>query len=175
MKKVVRAKVLKILDVDDHTIPEDFTILPKWVPFHSNIAYRYFEFINIFNSVIGDVFGVNDWLRFGLFIKDCDVVALPTTASNTDEETDTWRWMKEWLDKQKRNYVIYVAFGSVAKPSQTHLTELALGLELSELPFFRVLRTRRGSYDTELVELLDGFEERTKGRGVVWTSWAPQL
>ncbi|KAK1587562.1 hypothetical protein Q3G72_014226 [Acer saccharum] len=188
---------------DDRTNPEDFTVPPKWVPFPSNVAYRYFEIKNIFDSVTGDVSGVTDLFRFGSSIKDCDVVAvrscsefepewirvvetiygkpvfpvgqLLTTASNTDEETDTWRWMKEWLDKQKKNSVVYVAFGSEAKPSQTQLTELALGLELSELPFFWVLRTRRGSEDTELVELPEGFEERTKGRGVVWTSWAPQL
>ncbi|KAJ0468809.1 putative soyasaponin III rhamnosyltransferase [Helianthus annuus] len=49
---------------------------------------------------------------------------------------------------------------------------LALGLELSGLPFFWALRKPVGS--TEL-NLPDGFLERTRDRGVVWTSWVPQL
>jgi hypothetical protein len=81
--------------------------------------------------------------------------------------------MKAWLDMQSKGSVVYVAFGSEAKPSQTELTEIAFGLEQSELPFFWVLRTRKGLADTEVIELPEGFEERTKERGVVCTSWAP--
>ncbi|GAV66511.1 UDPGT domain-containing protein, partial [Cephalotus follicularis] len=55
-------------------------------------------------------------------------------------------------------------------PSQEDINELAHGLELSGLPFFWVVRKKYGS-----VQLPDGFEERLKGRGVVWTSWVPQL
>uniref|UniRef100_A0A2C9UX63 Uncharacterized protein n=1 Tax=Manihot esculenta TaxID=3983 RepID=A0A2C9UX63_MANES len=66
-------------------------------------------------------------------------------------------------------------FGSETKPSQEELTEIALGLELYGLPFFWALRKRRGLSDTEVLELRDGFDDRTKGRGVVCTSWAPQL
>jgi hypothetical protein len=33
----------------------------------------------------------------------------------------------------------------------------------------------KGLADTEVIELPEGFEERTKERGVVCTSWAPQL
>jgi UDP:flavonoid glycosyltransferase YjiC (YdhE family) len=36
-------------------------------------------------------------------------------------------------------------------------------------------RTAPPSPDTEVIELLEEFEERTKERGVVYTSWAPQL
>ena len=70
---------------------------------------------------------------------------------------------------------MYVAFGSEAKPNQTELTEIALGLEQSELPFFWALKLKRGPCDTEVIQLPEGFKERTKGRGVVCTSWAPQL
>lgn len=38
-----------------------------------------------------------------------------------------------------------------------------------------MLRKHRGSADTELIELPEGFEERSEAQGLVWTSWAPQL
>ncbi|XP_019185865.1 PREDICTED: UDP-glycosyltransferase 91A1-like isoform X1 [Ipomoea nil] len=104
---------------------------------------------------------------------------LPTTAYDAggghEPTGDSWKDIKAWLDKQETGKVIYVAFGSEAKPSQTELTEIALGLELSGFPFFWVLRARRGEADPELIHLPEGFEERTKGRGIVCTSWAPQL
>lgn len=52
------------------------------------------------------------------------------------------------------------------------LTEIALGLELSGLPFFWVLRKFRGLDDTGQIELPDGFEQGTKRQGVLTTSWA---
>ncbi|KAL6983861.1 hypothetical protein U1Q18_017235 [Sarracenia purpurea var. burkii] len=91
------------------------------------------------------------------------------------DDYEEWKEIKEWLDKETKGSVVYVAFGSEARPSQLEVTEIALGLELSEFPFFWALRKQRGSVDTDVVELPDGFEERMKGRGVVWTSWAPQL
>jgi hypothetical protein len=66
-------------------------------------------------------------------------------------------------------------FGSKAKLSQTKLAEIAFGLKQSESLFFWVLRTRKGPSDMEVIELLEGFKERTKEQGVVCTSWAPQL
>lgn len=96
------------------------------------------------------------------------------------EEDDKWTPIKEWLDKQDARSAVYIAFGSEARLKQEELTEIAHGLELSGLPFFWVLRTNEGGdHDDERdhsVVLPEGFEERAKkGRGVVWTSWAPQL
>ncbi|MCI34649.1 UDP-glycosyltransferase 91A1-like, partial [Trifolium medium] len=94
---------------------------------------------------------------------------------NYSNKDDTWWWLKEWLDKKPHSSVLYVAFGSEAKPSQEEVTNIALGLEESKLPFFWVLRVQRGPTDNEVLQLPEGFEERTKGHGVVCTDWVPQM
>lgn len=188
--------------IDDRSKPEDFTVPPKWVTFPTNVVFRLFEVLRIFyQTLAGNV--VSDLYRTQEGIKGCDMIAvrscmefepewlqlleeihgkpvipvgvLATTVYDTGVENEAWRSIKDWLDKQKQGSVVYIAFGSEAKPSQVELTEIALGLELSGLPFFWVLRKHRGSADTELIELPEGFEERTKAQGLVWTSWAPQL
>ncbi|THG13090.1 UDP-glycosyltransferase 91A1-like [Camellia sinensis] len=189
---------------DDRTTPEDFTAKPKWIPFESKIGFKLFEIKSFFNDTSTNYANVPITFRFGAGIEACDVLAvrssyefepewlklmeevhmkpvipigqLPSSAYD-DSFDETWYTMKEskWLDKQSNKSVVYVAFGGDTKPSQTQLTEIAFGLELSELSFFWVLRNRRGVDDTEVTELPDGFEERTKERGVVYTNWAPQL
>lgn len=99
---------------------------------------------------------------------------LPSTAADDDCD-ERWVEIKAWLDKRVKGSVVYIAFGSETKPNQTELTELALGLEKSELPFFWVHKNQLGSADTESTLLPEGFEERTRDRGVVCTTWAPQL
>ncbi|GLJ49858.1 hypothetical protein SUGI_1059440 [Cryptomeria japonica] len=78
----------------------------------------------------------------------------------------------EWLDRQPDASVMFVSFGSTnwfLSPDQTR--ELALGLEASGYPFLWVLRS-----DKDVSALLPpGFEMRTRDRGLVWTSWAPQI
>ncbi|XP_027079503.1 UDP-glycosyltransferase 91A1-like [Coffea arabica] len=190
---------------EDRKTPQDFTVKPKWVSFETNIAFKLFEISRLVDSLIGDEEPISDIFRGGSSIENCDFLAirscsefepewlqlmeeiyqkpvipvgqLPTTGNNDADEgkDEAWRPIKEWLDKQERESVVYVAFGSEAKPSQAELNEISLGLELSGLPFFWVLRTKRGGEDTEVIELPEGFEDRTKDRGVVCASWAPQL
>ncbi|MCD7467597.1 hypothetical protein HAX54_005124 [Datura stramonium] len=192
-------------DYEIRKTPEEYTIAPKWVPFKTTVAFKLFEISRIFEaSMKGDEENVSDIFRIYkvlelsdfLLVRSCSefepewlkVVAdihrkpvfpvgqLPTTSYEDDTtKIDAWREIKSWLDKQEQGKVIYVAFGSEAKPSQNELTEISLGLELSGLPFFWVLRTKRGESDDELIQLPEGFEDRTKGRGIVCTSWAPQL
>ena len=186
--------------------PDHFTVPPKWVPFQSKVAFRYFEIKKIISEGLsGDASGISFKYRLTESIEGCDLLALrscfelepewlrlleqlnrkpvipvgqlaPELDDRGDDGKDeTWQQIKEWLDKLARGSVVYVAFGSEAKPNQTEITEIALGLEQSELPFFWVLKMSLGPSDTEMVKLPEGFEERTKGRGVVCTSWAPQL
>ncbi|KAJ8771185.1 hypothetical protein K2173_025864 [Erythroxylum novogranatense] len=188
-------------DEDYRREVEDYTVTPKWVPFPSTVAYRFFEVSKIFSGITGNESDISDFYRFREAIRRCELIAvrscpeieqewlelleqlhqkpvfpvsvLPPSTSDTDDTS--WPPIKDWLDKRDKGSVVYIAFGSEAKPSQQELDAIAMGLELSEMAFFWVLRKRRGLVDAELVELPQGFEERTKGRGVVCTNWAPQL
>ncbi|XP_059282976.1 zeatin O-glucosyltransferase-like [Lycium ferocissimum] len=86
----------------------------------------------------------------------------------------------EWLDKQPKNSVIYVSFGTVTTFSPEQINELALGLERSEQNFVWVLREKdkKGNdmtKDISKMELPEGFEERVAKRGIIAREWVPQL
>ncbi|KAK3001058.1 hypothetical protein RJ639_045821 [Escallonia herrerae] len=187
----------------DRKGPEDWTVSPKWVPFPSPVAFRYYEVMKMIEAFREHETRVSDIDRFKSSAQGCDVLAvkscydfepewlklledlhrkpvipvghLPPTPYDDGGKDEAWTEMKEWLDKRKKGSVLFVGFGSEAKLSQDELTEIALGVELSGLPFLWVLRKQRVFADSEVIEFPDGFEERTKGRGVVWTSWGPQV
>ncbi|KAL0382730.1 UNVERIFIED_CONTAM: putative UDP-rhamnose:rhamnosyltransferase 1 [Sesamum calycinum] len=93
-------------------------------------------------------------------------------STSNDANHNVWTSINNWLNRQNKGSVVYVALGSEVTPSQDQLVELAHGLELSGVPFFWVLRKVS---ESDPVDLPDGFEERVSGRGIVWRSWAPQL
>ncbi|XP_062100602.1 UDP-glycosyltransferase 91A1-like [Humulus lupulus] len=180
------------------TEPEDFIVPPKWVPFPSTVAYRKFEVSKFLKVLTGNDDDISFLYRIIQTLRGCDVVAvrscweletewlslmadllgkpvlpigqLAPAVTYDDENDDIWKSTKQWLDFQPKRSVVYVAFGSEALPNQDELTEIAHGLEISGFPFFWVLKTRPDS-----AELPTGFEERTRERGIVCTSWAPQL
>lgn len=78
----------------------------------------------------------------------------------------------DWLDKQEVASVLYVSFGSLASMDQEELVETAWGLANSRVPFLWVIRPNLVQCSRKIV-LPDGFEEETRGRGMV-VSWAPQ-
>ncbi|KAG6666779.1 hypothetical protein I3843_01G051900 [Carya illinoinensis] len=91
----------------------------------------------------------------------------------------------QWLDEQPHGSVLFVSFGSVGTLSSHQITELALGLERSEQRFLWVVRSPNDedssatffsiqSQKNPLDFLPKGFVERTKGRGLLIPSWAPQ-
>nr|XP_010910495.1 putative UDP-rhamnose:rhamnosyltransferase 1 [Elaeis guineensis] len=81
----------------------------------------------------------------------------------------------EWLNGQTPGSVVYVALGSEAMLSVELMHELALGLELSEVPFVWALRKPAGMGAGDVEILPEGFEDRTRGLGVVAKGWIPQL
>lgn len=193
---------------DPRSEPEHFTVPPKWVTFPTKLAFRLHDakkWISFANQQ--NVSGVSDFYRCGLVIQGCDLLAirscmelepewlnlygdlhrkqvvplglLPLSVEGQAEKDDSWVEINMWMDEQGKESVVYVALGSEFTLSQQELTELALGLELSGLPFFWALRIRKGldatGSEQPSLKLPEGFEDRVKGRGIVWTRWAPQL
>uniref|UniRef100_A0A5B7A5J7 Glycosyltransferase n=1 Tax=Davidia involucrata TaxID=16924 RepID=A0A5B7A5J7_DAVIN len=80
-----------------------------------------------------------------------------------------------WLDSMKTSSVIYACFGSLCHISPPQLIEIGLGLEASNRPFIWIIRG--GDYSVEIEKWLakEGFEERTKKRGLLIRGWAPQV
>ncbi|RZC67202.1 hypothetical protein C5167_010904 [Papaver somniferum] len=176
--------------------PRDLTVPPSWIPFPSNLAFRNYEFGKVFGTVEIKLSGVTDGHRISSAINGCEIMAirscmeveseflglfenlfkkqvipvglLPPPPSPEDENHEAWGRMKEWLDRQEQASVVYIALGTEAAFSREEITELALGLELSKLRFFWVLRDPPST-------LPEGFEERTRGNGFMCFSWAPQM
>lgn len=189
---------------DSRTKAKDFIVPPKWVPFQTKVAYKIHEINWILEAVNQNISGASDAYRVGMVTKGSDAVILrycnefegnwlkllkeiypspvmplgllpPQVDSSGDEMNEVWLSIKEWLHSQNKASVVYVALGSEVSLSQTEISELAFGLELSMVPFFWVLRKSPGFNESESLVLPDKFEERVKGRGIVWKSWAPQL
>ena len=106
-----------------------------------------------------------------------------TGSSNSDVVGDEHECLK-WLKNQPQNSVLYVSFGSGGTLSQRQINELAFGLELSGQRFIWVVRAPSDSVSAAYLEtasedplkfLPRGFQERTKEKGFVLPSWAPQV
>ncbi|KAM0841876.1 hypothetical protein ACQ4PT_058734 [Festuca glaucescens] len=92
-----------------------------------------------------------------------------------------------WLDSQPARSVAFLCFGSASSVPAEQLKEIAVGLERSGHAFLWAVRapvapdadsTKRfeGRGDAAVEALLpEGFLDRTRGRGMVVSSWAPQV
>lgn len=82
-----------------------------------------------------------------------------------------------WLDLHPSRSVVFLCFGSRGAFASAQVKEIALGLERSEQRFLWVVRNPPPSIATEpdLDHLLPrGYLERTRNKGLVMKSWAPQ-
>ncbi|KAI3931533.1 hypothetical protein MKW92_011135 [Papaver armeniacum] len=186
----------------DLTVPPSWIPFPSNLAFRSYEFGRVFETVEVKLSGVTDGHRISSAINGCEFmaVRSCleveseflglmenlfkrqviPVGLLPPTPPSPDtiDEADNheeWMRMKEWLDKQEQKSVVYIALGSEATLSQSELTELALGLESSKLPFFWVLRKPVGATGDLLSMLPEGFVERTRGNGFMCMSWAPQM
>lgn len=101
-------------------------------------------------------------------------VTLPERKSSKEKH-----FCLAWLDKQARNSVIYVSFGTTTTMNDEQIKELAIGLKQSNQKFIWVLRDAdKGDVfngDERRTELPKGYEDSVDGIGLVVRDWAPQL
>ncbi|CAK8541878.1 unnamed protein product [Lathyrus sativus] len=100
--------------------------------------------------------------------KVIPVGLLPPSLEFSEDKTDeNWDTILKWLDKQEKQSVVYVAFGSEVILSDDEFTEIAKGLELSSFPFLWILKNQ---------DKHDWFAENDSNKnGLIWNNWAPQL
>ncbi|CAA7048401.1 unnamed protein product [Microthlaspi erraticum] len=133
-------------------------------------------------------------------LKNCDVVAIRTCAEiegkycsfierqcerkvlltgpmfpepqekSVKQLEDRWN---HWLNGFEPGSVVFCALGSQTFLEKDQFQELCLGMELTGFPFIVAVKPPRGSSTTQEA-LPEGFEERVKGRGIVWGGWVEQ-
>ncbi|PQQ07741.1 UDP-glycosyltransferase 91C1 [Prunus yedoensis var. nudiflora] len=153
---------------DFRTKAEDFTLVPEWS--HSSLTWRtgFTRLLSMYNVQVR-------------------TSPLHPIRSSDEFEPEWFNLLRELYGKGKPVVPVGVArqatsqlsdlhpVGPEATLSQEELTELALGLELSGVPFFWVLRNPPESTQSVFEMLPHGFVERVEGRGVVHLGWAPQV
>ncbi|KAM7504824.1 hypothetical protein LguiB_003728 [Lonicera macranthoides] len=109
----------------------------------------------------------------------------PLIAADSRQGSDRHECLN-WLDLQPSQSVVFLCFGSLGLFSAEQLKEIAVGLERSGYRFLWVVRSPPSLEDKssrflpppdpDLDSLLpDGFLDRTRDRGLVVKSWAPQV
>ncbi|KAM5588095.1 cyanidin 3-O-galactoside 2''-O-xylosyltransferase FGGT1-like [Rosa sericea] len=93
---------------------------------------------------------------------------MPDPPSSQLEE----KWAT-WLGGFKPRTVIFCALGTEYILTKQQLQQLLLGFELTGLPFFAALKPPTGVESIESA-VPEGFEERVKGKGVVYGGWVQQ-
>ncbi|XP_059302599.1 UDP-glycosyltransferase 73C3-like [Lycium ferocissimum] len=83
--------------------------------------------------------------------------------------------LKKWLDSWQPKSVVYACLGSLSHTTVLQFVELALGLEASGYPFILVIKSGERQAPIENWISQNGFEERTKERGLLIRGWAPQV
>nr|AFJ53030.1 UDP-glycosyltransferase 1 [Linum usitatissimum] len=187
-------------NAEDFTVVPDW--IP--IEIKSNIAYRLHEVSKYVEKTDEDTSGPSDQIRFAVAMEESNALLVrssrefepewfellgqmykektiipvgflppPIAANDKEDQNDAvWREIRDWLDKQRVNTVVYVALGTEAALTRDEIAELASGLEKSALPFFWALRDHSVS---GRMMLPGGFEERVKGRGIVYREWVPQV
>ncbi|CAK7324426.1 unnamed protein product [Dovyalis caffra] len=184
--------------VKDKPMTEDELLVPPAGYPSTSVVLRGHEVRSLFfvSQPFGE--GTTFYERTCAAMKECDAIAIRTCYEVEEKLCDYMgsqyrkpvfltgpvlpepsrtpledRWA-QWLNGFEPGSVVFCAFGSQHILEKEQLQELVLGFESTGLPFLVALKPPVGSSTIEEA-LPEGFEERTKGRGVVWGGWVQQL
>ncbi|KAH0751035.1 hypothetical protein KY290_030267 [Solanum tuberosum] len=105
----------------------------------------------------------------------CNNESLDKAQRGNKTSFDKEERLKKWLDSWQPESVVYVCLGSLSHTTVVQFVELALGLEASGYPFILVVKSGERQAPIEDWISENGFEERTKERGLLIRGWAPQV
>ncbi|MCD7448878.1 UDP-glycosyltransferase [Datura stramonium] len=97
----------------------------------------------------------------------------PVLPEPSSEDCLDEKWAN-WLQQFRSGSVLFCAFGSQVILEKGQFQELILGIESTNLPFLIALKPPLGVKTVEEA-LPEGFEERTKGKGIVYGDFVPQI
>ncbi|KAF8112764.1 hypothetical protein N665_0062s0107 [Sinapis alba] len=103
----------------------------------------------------------------------CNIDLVEKAGRGKKANVDEQECLK-WLESKATGSVVYMSFGSGTSFTNEQLLEIAAGLEGSGQSFIWVVRINENQGENE-EWLPEGFEERTKGKGLIIRGWAPQV
>ncbi|KAJ1692693.1 hypothetical protein LUZ63_009391 [Rhynchospora breviuscula] len=110
----------------------------------------------------------------------------PLVTETQENATEERNVCLKWLDSQPKGTVVFLCFGSMGGFPLDQIKQIAIGLENSGQRFLWVVKVNvnmdpRNIFNTSMPEfeleqiLPEGFLDRTKDRGMVVKTWAPQI
>ncbi|KAJ4806365.1 Glycosyltransferase [Rhynchospora pubera] len=129
-------------------------------------------------------------LREGLCVPSFDMPPVysigPLVTETRENETEERHECLKWLDSQPKGSVVFLCFGSRGGFPLDQIKQIAIGLENSGQRFLWVIKVNvnmdlkkvfnASMPEFELDQILpEGFLNRTKDRGMVVKTWAPQI
>ncbi|KAJ3691190.1 hypothetical protein LUZ61_020354 [Rhynchospora tenuis] len=110
----------------------------------------------------------------------------PLVTETQEKDTEERHECLKWLDSQPKGTVVFLCFGSMGGFPLDQIKQIAIGLENSSQRFLWVVKVNfnmdpRKIFNTSMPEfeldqiLPEGFLDRTKNRGMVVKTWAPQI
>ncbi|XP_062180969.1 UDP-glycosyltransferase 73C11-like [Phragmites australis] len=134
------------------------------------VTNSFYELEPLYHEEYQKKIGTKVWSLGPMFLCNTDMSAM---AARGDRASVDAKHCLQWLDSMKPGSVLYVSFGSMTRTVLSQLEEIALGLEASKMPFLWVIKSDDKPSDIEKL-LAEGFEERTRDRGLIIRGWAPQ-
>lgn len=134
--------------------PEDYTVVPDWIHFPSNVAFKLREMVSHWDCMDSDV---SDFQRMGEAIRDSNFV---TTRSCPEYDADSLSLLRNLYgkpvvpvgllppppvplyDKEEKS-VVHIALETEVSLGRDSMHELAYGIEKSRWPFICVVNNRK--------------------------------